>query len=311
MVKCLEEKRDTYTNLHRFDWISILKQLNKESKKNNMTRQVVYTGKTFSSLIEYTRKIFYDLFIYRFAVQDFVKNNLRNRYRRSILGVLWTLLNPLLIMSTSVIAFSLVFRMDIKQFGVYVFSGMLPWNMISASASMGTMSLITAEGWLKKVYLPKIMFPYVIVNTEMVNHLLGLASIFIIMLVVRFPIDFSILVLPLNILILFIFTLGITIILSVLTVYFRDMSNIVQVVMQAFFYLNPIVYPLEMLPPFAQNLMRFNPFFYFINLFRKTLYEGMLPSFMDFLIPAGIALLSLLFALWILMRTEKDLIFRL
>ena len=276
-----------------------------------MNQQITYTGQTFSSLPKYLKKVYSDLFVYRFALMNFISMNLKSRYRRSALGALWTLLNPLLTMTTTVIAFSLVFRFDIKDFGIYVFSGMLPWNFISMSATMGTTSLVHGEGWLKKVYLPKAIFPFVAVNTELINHFLSLLSIFIIMLITRFPIKAPVLLLPVNILILFIFCLSIAIITGVFSVYFRDLMNIVQVVFQALFYLCPIIYPLEMMPQFAKDLMKWNPFYHYINLFRKVLYEGVLPSTVEFAIPLIISIVSFFLAFWVLMRKEKDLIFRL
>jgi ABC-type polysaccharide/polyol phosphate export permease len=279
-----------------------------------LAKQMIVTefdSRGVNSLFKFIDKNIQDVRIYRYALVQFVINGLRTRYRRSALGFLWTLLNPLLLMTIMTIVFSIVFKMEVRVFGIFVFSGLAPWTFISNSVLAGSQSIINAEGFLKKVYLPKVLFPMVSVTTETVNFFFSILSLCIIGLVLSFPIGGTILLLPLVILITYVFNLGIALIFSIATVYFRDLSHILQVVFNALFYTMPIIYPLDLIPKQYQIYFNLNPFYYFITLFRKTIYGT--PGFTqaDWAIPIGLALLALAIGLYMLMKQNLDLIFRL
>lgn len=129
----------------------------------------LFDSKINESFLRYLIKNIQDLRVYRYAIANFVRNNLRMRYRRSALGFLWTVLNPLLVMSVISVVFALIYKRDIHTFAIYIFSGLSPWGFINMSVQGGSQSLIHAEGYLKKVYLPKVMFPIISVSTELIN----------------------------------------------------------------------------------------------------------------------------------------------
>lgn len=276
-----------------------------------MLQKVVYSSTSDSSIAEYFLKTVRDLTVYRFAIGNFVANNLRMRYRRSVLGILWTLLNPLLTMSTMAVAFSIIFDVEIRKFCIYLFSGLLPWGMISGAAVIGSSSIINAEGWFKKVYVPKMMFPLIAIVTELVNFFLGLASLFIIVAIASFPVSATLLYLPLNILILFVFCLGLAVLAGVVSTYFRDMINIVQVVFSALFYATPVIYYIDRMPAWVRPLLGLNPCYQFVKLFQDTIYYSAAPQPGEFAAAGTTAALTLSLAFFVLMKTEKYLVFRL
>lgn len=248
---------------------------------------------------------------YRFALINFVLNNLRMRYRRSSLGFLWSLLNPLLVMTVISVVFSIIFRQDLKTFAVYIFSGLAPWLYINAAVMSGGQTIINAEGFLKKVYLPKVLFPMITVTTETANFLFSITSLYILAILLGFRVEWTIVLLPLAILITFFFNLGLAIIFGVATVYFRDLTQIMMVVFQALFYLVPIVYPLESIPEQYRVFFYFNPFYYFVMLFRKVIYGIPEITWLDWIITSGMALVAVVIGMFILMKQDRDLIYRL
>lgn len=270
-----------------------------------------FDSKIHESFFRYLEKNLQDLNIYRHAMINFVVTNLRMRYRRSAMGFLWSLLNPLMIMTVMSIVFSVVFQRDLKTFAVYIFSGLSPWLFMSQAIQGGAQSLVMAEGFLKKVYLPKVMFPIISTTTEMINFLFSLLSLYILALILGSQISWRIVLLPLAVLITYLFVLGCVIIISVATVYFRDLIQIVGVAFTALFYTIPIVYPVETIPARFQVLFKINPFYYFVSLFRTVIYGQTTMDWMDWVIPTIIALLVCVAGMFLLMKRDRDLIYRL
>ncbi|MEA4907963.1 MAG: ABC transporter permease [Anaerolineaceae bacterium] len=271
----------------------------------------VYEPRMQSGFLNFLRKNVHEVWIYRFALINFVNTNLRNRYRRSTLGFLWSLLNPLFSMLVMAVVFSLIYRADFRDFGVYIFSGMLPWQLISVSVVGGCNSLIYAEGYLKKVYVPKVLFPLSSAATEAVNFLLSLISLFIIVLFLRAKVGWSLLLLPLALLVTFTFVFGCVLLVGIATVYFRDLNHIVTILFQAFFYMTPIVYKLEIIPEQYRSLFVFSPFYHFINLFHQIIYEIRIPSWSEWGICLAIGLTVMFIGLYYLSQKEQDIIYRL
>lgn len=167
------------------------------------------------TLFSYIRRNIAEMHTYRYAYYNLVKNMLRTRYRRSALGFLWTLVNPLLNLTVIAVVFSIIFKMDMAVFGRYVFSGLTPWTFISTGLIQGTMSLVASEAFMKKVHLPKIMFPLVYISVEGINFLFSLISIYIIFLFIGAKLSWVMLLLPFAAIILFLFVAGCAMLLSV------------------------------------------------------------------------------------------------
>lgn len=270
-----------------------------------------YDASKSESFIYFLRHSVRDLWTYRFALNNLVRNAVVQRYRRSALGVFWSLLNPLLMMLTLTVAFSLIFKQDPLKFAVYIFSGLLCWNLISGAILTGMNALIGAESYLRKMYVPKLMFPLVSIGVELVNWLFSFACYMVIGLLFGLKIGLPALLLPLVLLLTLLFCYGLTLMLSVTTVYFRDMSHLASVVIQALFYTMPIMYPLESIPEDSRFWFQLNPFYHYVALFRSVLYDAQWPSLIEWVVVVGISGLSLLLGLVVLKTRDRDLVYRL
>ncbi len=263
------------------------------------------------SFFAYTWRTVSELRYVKFALASFVVNNLRRRYQRSVLGFAWSLLNPLLMMIVLTAVFSIIFQRDPKTFGVFVFTGLLPWTFISESIATGCGSITSAESFMKKVYIPKIFFPLVTVSTELINFGLSLISMVGLAVLLGLKLHWTLLLLPIAMGITFLFTFGIALAMAVSTVYFRDIAHLTRVVLSCFFYLIPVVYPLSAVPSKYKVCFENNPFTFFINLFREIIYYGTVPTLKEWLIPSGFAVIALCIGFLILRLKERDIIFRL
>jgi ABC-type polysaccharide/polyol phosphate export permease len=254
-----------------------------------------------------------DLKTYRYAIFNFISSTLRARYRRSVLGFLWTLLNPLLSMTILTLVFSTVFQSSIKNFSVYIFSGLLPWSLISNSMVVGSLSIIAGEGYLKRVYIPKFLFPLVTVGVEVANFLLSLISLFFLALLLGARVSWGLLALPIALLLTALFIFGLVLITSIVTPYFRDLSHIIQITFIGLFYLTPIIYPVEFVSknPILLTVIKWNPFFYFVELFHAMIYQAIFPSPQLWLMCLGLTTASLILGFSVFISRERDVIYRL
>jgi ABC-type polysaccharide/polyol phosphate export permease len=271
-----------------------------------------YDSHANKGFISFLSRNFRELIMYRYALYNFISTNLRARYRRSTIGFLWTLLNPLLTMVILAVVFSSIYNTSFADFGIYLFSGMLPWHLISGSIVGGAMSIVSAEGYLKKVYVPKLIFPIKTVGIEMINFLFSFSSLSLLALLLGAKIGWVWLLLPAALSLTAFFVLGFSIILSIITVYFRDLSHITQIVFFGLFYLTPIIYKEELLNSKDMLvIVQLNPFYYFIELFHKIIYEGITPSLSTWLMCGGLVAVSMIIGLIVFYFKERDVIYRL
>ena len=279
--------------------------------KNHITQPAIFDSTKDRGLKNFLLNNVRDIFIYRFVLYNLVNTNLRARYRRSTIGFFWTLINPLFTMTILAVVFSTIYKLPFADFGIYIFSGLLPWNLISNSMLNGSMSLVAAEGYLKKVYVPKAIFPIATVGVEAANFLFSLASLFLLALVLGARASWGLAFLPLALLLLLLFILGIIFITSIITVYFRDMFHILQIVFVGLFYLVPIVYKKEFFGADLLIILQINPFFYFIQLFQQIIYEARIPELPLWMVCSGLTIVSLTVGLAVFSSREKDVIYRL
>ncbi len=256
-----------------------------------------------------------ELHKYRYALKNAVISNLKRRYRRSTLGFAWSLLNPLLTMAVLALMFGTIFHQKYQTFSVYVFSALLPWNFIAQALLQGTESFVNNESSLKRVVLPKTFFPLVTVCTELSNFMLSLASFLVLGLLLEVHYSWALISIPFAALITSILAFGLAISMAVLTVYWRvywrDLQHIMSVIIQLLFYTVPIIYPLESLSENISWIVRLNPFYYFIKLFRSSIYDYQCPSLSDWTLCTVIAITVLAVSLRLLQNTERELVFRL
>ncbi|WP_414159398.1 ABC transporter permease [Pseudomonas sp. BNK-45] len=247
----------------------------------------------------------------RNVLYQLVTQQLILRYRRTALGYLWTLINPLLMMSVMAVVFSSLFKTELKSFAVFLFAGMIPWTFFNSVVVQAGSSFIINEGLIKKIYLPKIIFPLSVCCALLIDSALSFIALFSIVLVSGGSFTWTAFFVPVAFLLLFLFSFGVALIMSVLTVFFRDLQYVVVIAMQGLFFLSPVLYKKDLLSGSIGWVVAMNPFNPFIELFRASLYEATLPSIHTLTQAISFAIISMACGLFIFSRQEKKIIFRL
>lgn len=233
---------------------------------------------------------FVQAYRYRFLISQLLRRDIVTRYKRSFLGVGWTMLNPLGTMIVLSIAFSQIFK-TIEGYPAYVLSGLIAWNFFSQTTNASMVNLVWGEGLLKRIYMPRTSFALSAIGTGIVNTSLAILPMMLVMVVLKVPIKLSILFVPIPILLLALFALGFGLILSALAVYFPDVAEMYQIILTAWMYLTPIIYPEEILPENIHFIIStFNPMYGLVKLFRIPIIYGRLPEMNELLFPAIIAI---------------------
>lgn len=215
---------------------------------------------------------------YRDLLFEFIKKDLKVKYKRSILGIFWSILNPLLMMIVMTIVFSYLFRFQIKNYPIYILSGIIFWNFFSTSTNLTSFSLISNSSLLKKVYFPRVIIVLSTILSQFINLLFALIPLIILMFIFNNPPKLSFFLLPIPLISLLLFTTGLSFVLSILSVYFTDISYIYQIILIAWMYLTPIFYPPSIVPQKYQIFLTLNPMYHIIWSLREVIYFGSAPS---------------------------------
>jgi len=223
-----------------------------------------------------------------------VMRDLRVRYRRSTLGLIWTMLQPLMMMMVMYIVFSHVFRFDVYRYPVYVLAGILFWNFFQQSVVASMNSLRANAGILQKLPVPKAVFPVATVLSGVVNLCLALVPLLAILVATGQPLQPALLFLPVSIILAAMFTLGAGLLLSPLAVFFSDVVELVGVILMLLMYLTPIFYPVSIIPERFRWMVRYNPVRSVLEVFRDPIYYGKIPPLPHVTVTLVIALLALL-----------------
>lgn len=218
-----------------------------------------------------------DTYRYRELIWALALKELKIRYKRSVLGFLWALLNPALLMVVLTLVFSTIMRFAIPHYAIFLLSVLLPWTFFSQSLSYAVESVVSNGDLIKKVALPKLVFPVAAVVSNIINLLLSLIPLALLVPLMRHPFYWTWLYLPVPLAALTIFTLGMTFFFAAANVYYRDVAHILQVVLSAWFYVTPIIYSLDFIPQKHRWIFKLNPLIYVINGFRLSVYYGQLP----------------------------------
>jgi len=248
---------------------------------------------------------FQELLRYKDLLRMLVSNGIKTRYKRSALGVVWTLLNPLLNTLVLTLAFSTVFRFDIQNYPLYLLSGLIFWNFVSQTTTVAMQQLIWGSNLIKRIYVPRTVFSVAVVGNGLVNFLLALIPLALIMLVFRQPFTPALLTLPVALLFAGMFVLGVSLLVSTLAVFFTDVVEIYNVGLPALFYLTPIIYPESIIPEQIQFILKINPVYILLELFRKPIFLGQAASGMEFLLGGLIALVALVIG-WLVFTSRAD-----
>jgi ABC-type polysaccharide/polyol phosphate export permease len=226
---------------------------------------------------------------YRDLLSQLIARNIKVRYKRSVLGIAWTMLNPLLIMLILTLVFSNLFRVTLEHYSVYILSALILWNFFSQTTTMAMSELVWGGGLLHHIYVPRTIFALSAAGTGVINLLFSLVPLAIILIVTGVPLTPALLFLPIPILLAAIFALGVGLFLSTLAAYFADVVEIYQVVLTAWMYLTPIIYPLDIVPEKYRWFFNLNPMYHLVEIFRAPIYSGVVPGAARLLIAVAIA----------------------
>lgn len=250
-----------------------------------------------------------NLYRYKNLLSQLVQRNLKLKYRRSVLGYLWSILDPLMMMLVMTIVFSTMFRRNIENFPVYLITGQVLFNFMSNSTRQAMTSIIGDGALLKKAYVPKYIFALARVTSSLMDFLFSLVALVLVMLITRVSPSVHLLFAPVIILQSYLFSLGLGLFLAQAAVFFRDMQYIYNVIIVAWTYLTPIFYPIEMLPFAVMKLVKWlNPMYCYIAQFRDVLLYHRMPSPHYVLYGIVLALAFLLFGAWSFQRSQDKFI---
>jgi ABC-type polysaccharide/polyol phosphate export permease len=247
---------------------------------------------------------------YRDLIVQLVSRSVKARYKRSFLGVAWTMVNPLLTMTVLTLVFSQLFRAPARDYALYVLSGLVMWNFFAQSTMAAMSDLLWGGGLITRVFLPKSVFALAALGTGLVNLLLALVAYAVIALVLGVPPTWSWLLLPVPVLAVGLFALGIALALSAAAVYFADVMPTYEVLLTAWLYLTPVIYPLGLLPDSIQHWLRWNPMLWFVQSFRSVLYDGRMPDAVTLGVTFGTGLAMLVLGWWIFTRKAREYAYR-
>ena len=260
-------------------------------------------------MIEEIRKLGYNFVKYYDLLIELVLRDIKVKYKRSVLGFAWSILNPLLMMIVMSIVFSTIFRSDIKNFPMYLITGQVIFSFFSEATNSAMMSIIGNGGLIKKVYIPKYIFPLSKVMFSFSNMIFSLVAVIIVAIATKLPITPAILLFPLPLIYVFVFSLGIGLLLASYAVFFRDLLHLYGIILLIWTYLTPIFYPITILPPSIKLLLKFNPLYVFISNFREIVLYGNVPSLFSNLLCIAYAILALIIGTLAFRRTKDKFIF--
>lgn len=251
-----------------------------------------------------------NLMRYKPLLSQLVIRDIKVRYRKSILGVFWTLLNPLLMMIVLSVVFSNIFKFDVANYPVYILSGQVIFNFFSESTSSAMTSVVDNATLLKKIYVPKYCFTISSFLSSIINILASFAALIVVMLFMRMDLHWTILLCWLPVILLVIFSMGVGFILAAYVVKFRDIFHFYSVFLTALMYLMPVIYPLSIIEnvPIVREIVNYNPLTIILNMFRDLVMNGVVPSWEPFLIVGLIAIAVLALGLWVFYRRQDTFI---
>jgi ABC-type polysaccharide/polyol phosphate export permease len=245
---------------------------------------------------------------YRELVAMLVARDLKVRYKRSVLGMLWSLLNPLLQMAVYSFVFSIIMRVGIPDYPIFLLAGLLPWTLFSTSVSMAAGCLIANASLIRKVAVPQAVYPLALVGSKLVDLLLSLVPLTLISFWFGRPPTLSWLYLPIAILTVATFAAGVCFLVSSLTVFFRDIKHLIDIFLQVWFYLTPVIYTYESLGNLRNRwilmALRINPVAPIVRCFQICLYEGRFPDASTVGLSLFFAFGTLLLGLFVFLRDE-------
>jgi len=267
-----------------------------------MSDELIYdSGKQGNRALDELRQCF----LYRNLLAQLVRRDITSRYKRSVLGIAWTMLNPLGMMLVLTVVFSQMFG-AVRGYPAYILSGLMVWNFFAQTTTAAMVNLVWGGDLLNRIYIPRAAFALAAIGTGIVNLLITMIPLLVVMFITHVPLRPDLLFFPVPLLLVSCFALGVGLLLSTIAVYFPDVSEMYQIALIAWMYLTPIIYPESALPQqFAYLITHLNPMYYMVRLFRISFYDGRMPSAVEFWPAVFIALVTLSVG-WLVFTRKSD-----
>lgn len=245
---------------------------------------------------------------YSFLIEQLVGKDFKTKYKRSVLGIFWSFLNPLLTMGVQFIVFSTLFKSSIENYPIYLLSGIVCYNFFNEVANMCLTSITGNESLIKKVYVPKYIYPVSRSLSSGINLLFSLIPLLGMMLITGTPIRPTFLLLIFGIVCLYMFSLGVGLILTSMMVFFRDTQFLWGVISMIWMYATPIIYPENIIPANILTILKLNPLYHIVRFFRTILIEGVSPEPKSYLICLVLSVVPLLIGSYIFKKTQDKFV---
>lgn len=259
----------------------------------------------------YFKNIYLNFKKYSFLLSQLVSRDFKVKYKRSVLGIVWSLLYPLLNMAVLALVFSKMFKFSTPgvSYLVYVLSGLVMFNYFSEASNLAMSSVVANFSLINKIYIPKYIFPLSKCLFVGINFLLTLIPLYIVILATGTGLNIYHLLLPYAFICLFIFTLGFGLILSTISVFLRDMFYIYGIVITLWTYLTPIMYDINMISEKLQIFFKLNPLYHYINFIRQIILYHKMPSALSFIVCGVSALVFLVIGLFVFKKNQDKFIY--
>lgn len=245
---------------------------------------------------------------FRPLLNELIARDIKIKYRRSVLGVLWTLLNPLCMMIVLSVVFSNLFKFDIENFPVYLLSGQLIFNFYSESTTNSMSAILSNGPLIKKIYVPKYLFVLSRVFSSTINLLASFTAMVCVMLAMRVELHYTVLLAPIPLMFIVLFSLGVGLILSAITVKFRDIMHLYSVFVTALMYLTPVIYPMSILPDWLSPIVMLNPITNILQMFRSVMLYNSLPTLGSLVTASVESVVMLALGLYVFYKNQDEFI---
>lgn len=246
-----------------------------------------------------------NIYEYRELLKTNVKKEIRGKYKKSVLGILWSYLNPLLQLLVYAIVFPLILKMTQEHYVIFVCSGLIPWTFFTTVVTQSTGIIVANSNIVKKVYFPREILPISVTTSAAVNFLISTIIILAFVMFSGLGITKYVIFYPVVLLVQYVLCLGISFIVSSITVYLRDLEHLIGIAIMLMFYLTPIVYSSKTLPPQYAFFMKLNPMAHIVEGYRSIFYYQQLPDFKNLIILFVLSVVLSIIGYLIFKKLEK------
>lgn len=242
---------------------------------------------------------------------ELIARDIKIKYRKSVLGVLWTLLNPLFMMIILSVVFSNLFKFDVENFPLYILSGQVVFTFFNAATTSAMTSIISSASLIKKVYVPKYLFVVANIFSGVINLMASFTALLLVMLATRADLHWTVLLVPVPLALLAVFCLGVGLFLAAVTVKFRDIMHLYSVFTTGLMYLTPVIYPMSILPPWLKVVVKLNPLTNYLEMFRDVMLNNIVFGWRALVLAVAETCIMLVVGLYVFYKNQDTFILNL